>query len=79
MYPSVKEVTPHDDFTLSLRFENGEEGILDIKPLLHLGVFQRIRDLGNFMRVRVSFDTIQWDCVKVILWLQPGMLTDGRR
>ncbi|NLI34566.1 MAG: DUF2442 domain-containing protein [Deltaproteobacteria bacterium] len=62
MYPSVKEVTPHDDFTLSLRFENGEEGILDIKPLLHFGVFQRIRDLGNFMRVRVSFDTIQWDC-----------------
>lgn len=62
MYPSVKEVTPRDDFTLSLRFENGENGILDIKPLLHFGIFQRIKDLSNFMRVRVSFDTIQWDC-----------------
>jgi hypothetical protein len=29
---------------------------------LHFGVFQRIQDLDNFMRVRVSFDTIQWDC-----------------
>jgi len=62
MYPSVEEVTPRDDFTLSLRFDNGESGILDIKPLLHFGVFQRIQDLDNFMRVRVSFDTIQWDC-----------------
>jgi hypothetical protein len=62
MYPSVKEVTPHDDHTLSLVFENGESGILDIKPMLHFGVFRRIQDLDNFMRVRVSFDTIQWEC-----------------
>ncbi|MGA7878485.1 MAG: DUF2442 domain-containing protein [Desulfoferrobacter sp.] len=62
MYPSVKEVTPHDDYTLSLVFENGEKGTLDIKPMLHFGVFRRIQDLHQFMRVQVSFDTIQWDC-----------------
>ena len=26
MYPSVKEVIAHDDYTLSLVFENGEHG-----------------------------------------------------
>ena len=62
MYPSVKEVIPHDDFTLSLVFENGEHGILDMKPMLDFGLFQRIKDLTNFKRVRIAFDTIEWDC-----------------
>jgi hypothetical protein len=62
MYPSVKEVIPRDDYTLSLVFENGEKGILDMKPILGFGVFKRIKDLDNFKRVRVAFDTIEWDC-----------------
>ena len=62
MYPSVKEVIPRDDYTLSLVFENGEKGILDMKPMLAFGVFQRIKDLDNFKRVRVAFDTIEWAC-----------------
>ncbi len=62
MYPSVKEVIPRDDYTLSLLFENGEKGILDMKPMLAFGVFHRIKDLDNFKRVRVAFDTIEWAC-----------------
>ena len=61
MYPSVKEVIPHDDYTLSLVFENGEKGVLDMKPVLEFGIFQRIKDLDDFKRVRVAFDTIEWD------------------
>jgi Protein of unknown function (DUF2442) len=62
MYLSVKEVIPQDDHTLLLVFENGENGILDMKPFLDYGVFQRIKDLDKFKRVRVAFDTIEWDC-----------------
>ncbi len=62
MYPSIKEVIPRDDHTLFLVFENGENGVLDIKPILDFGVFQRIRDLEKFKRVRIAFDTIEWDC-----------------
>ena len=62
MYPSVKEVVPRDDYTLFVVFENGERGILDLKPMLDFGVFQRIKDYETFRRVRVSFDTIEWDC-----------------
>ena len=62
MYPSVKGVIPHDDYTLSLVFENGEKGILDVKPMLDFGIFHRIKDLDNFHRVRVAFDTIEWAC-----------------
>ena len=62
MYPSVKEVTPREDYTLSVKFDNGEEGILDLKPILDFGVFKRIKDNDAFRRVRVAFDTIEWDC-----------------
>ena len=62
MYPSVKAVTPLADFTLSVVFENGQIGILDIKPMLNFGVFQKIKEYESFRRVRVSFDTVEWDC-----------------
>jgi hypothetical protein len=61
MYPSVKNVSPNEDFTLAIIFDNGEEGILDMKPHLSFGVFQKISDYEHFKRVRVSFDTIEWD------------------
>jgi len=62
MYPAVKEVIPHDDYTLSLLFENGESGTLDIKPILGFGLFQRIKNLDTFKSVRIAYDTIEWDC-----------------
>ncbi len=62
MYPSVREVVPHNDFTLSVVFDNGENGILDMKPIVGFGVFRRIQDYEAFRRVRVAFDTIEWDC-----------------
>ncbi|MGA7878643.1 MAG: DUF2442 domain-containing protein [Desulfoferrobacter sp.] len=62
MYSSVKELIAHDDYTLSVVFDNGESGILDMKPILSFGIFRRIKDLDNFKRVRVSFDAIEWEC-----------------
>lgn len=61
MYPSIIEVKPGDDYTLSITFENGEFGTLDIKQYLDFGVFQKLKDPEAFKRVRVSFDTIEWE------------------
>lgn len=62
MYPAVKEVFPRDDYTLVLVFDKGDKGILDVRPILDFGLFHRIKDLDKFKRVRVAFDTIEWDC-----------------
>lgn len=62
MYPSVKEVIPFDDYTLSIVFDDGVKGILDMKPFINTGIFRRIRDIDMFKRVRVAFDTIEWEC-----------------
>jgi hypothetical protein len=62
MYPSVTEVIPGVDYTLSVVFDNGERGTLDMKPFLSLGVFRRLTDPEAFKKVRVSFDTVEWEC-----------------
>jgi hypothetical protein len=61
MYPSVKSVIPNDDYVLSICFDNGECGILDMKPFLDFGVFRRLKNRSAFKRVRVVFDTVEWD------------------
>ena len=61
MYPSVKKVIPAEDYLLSIDFDNGEKRILDMKPYLDFGIFQRLKECKAFNRVRVSFDTIEWE------------------
>ena len=61
MYPSVSNVVPTEDYVLSVGFDNGESGTLDMKPFLDFGVFRRLKDRSAFERVRVAFDTIEWE------------------
>ena len=61
MYPAVKEVTAKENYILSVTFDNGEYGILDMKPFLDFGIFQDLKNQSAFNRVRVVFDTIEWE------------------
>jgi hypothetical protein len=62
MYPAVIKVTALEDFILEVVFDNGQEGQLDMKPYLDLGVFRRLREPGAFQAVKTPFDTVEWDC-----------------
>ena len=61
MYPAVKKVEANENYVLMITFDNGESGVLDMKQYLDFGVFQRLKDRNAFKRVRISFDTIEWD------------------
>jgi hypothetical protein len=61
MYPSVKSVVAGEEYLLFVVFDNGESGTLDMKGFLDFGVFQRLKDYDAFRRVRVAFDTIEWE------------------
>ena len=60
MNPRVVDVTPNDNYTLTLRFTNGEVGIYDCKPFLNFGVFVELNDLTYFKRVQPFNGTIVW-------------------
>ncbi|MDN5871988.1 MAG: DUF2442 domain-containing protein [Nitrococcus sp.] len=61
MYPAVKNVEAREDYTLSIEFDNGEQGVLDMKEYLDFGVFERLKDLQAFKMVKVAFDTVEWE------------------
>jgi len=67
MYPSVKKVIPSEDYTLAITFDNNESGILDMKPYLEFGIFQRIKGFNNFKNVHIAFDSIEWPTAGVDL------------
>ena len=62
MYPGVIHVSPNKDFSLEIEFDNGEAGVLDMKPYLEFGVFRQIKNTEEFQKVRISFDAIEWQC-----------------
>ena len=62
MYASVIKVTPNEEYQLFVEFNNGQKGILDMKPYLNFGVFNQIKDPEVFKTVHVAFDTVEWDC-----------------
>jgi hypothetical protein len=62
MYQPVVSVHPNEDFSLTVAFEDGVQGALDMNPYLDFGVFKKIRDFEQFKRVRIAFDTVEWEC-----------------
>lgn len=61
MYPSVIKVIPKGDYNIFVEFDNNECGILNMEPYLNFGVFHKIKDPNIFAKVRISFDTVEWE------------------
>lgn len=59
----IVEVVPNDDFTLTIRFDNGERRLYDAMPLLKpKTVFEPFMKWDNFKRVYVDDNhRIAWD------------------
>jgi hypothetical protein len=60
MNPDIVNVKPGMDYTLHLWFENGEEGIFDVKPYLDKGIFRALKDISVFNSVKPFIGSIQW-------------------
>ena len=61
MWLSVKHVQATDDHKLILTFENSEKRCLDVSQFFEFGRFAELKDIYEFKKVRVVFDTIEWE------------------
>lgn len=61
MYLAVKKVLPTSNYQLILTFANGEVRLFDMKPYLGTGIFQELKNIALFNKVRISFDSVEWD------------------
>lgn len=60
-YSAVIDVKPLDNYKLKLKFENDEIKIFDMKEFLDIGLFKQLKNQSEFNKVRVCFDSIQWE------------------
>ncbi len=60
MNPRVINVKPNPNYTLSIRFSNGEIKVFDVKPYLEIGMFMELKDISLFNSVKPFLDSIQW-------------------
>ncbi len=60
---TIISVIPNDDFTLTLGFDNGEQRLYNVAPLLKVGtVFETFADIKNFRRVYIDDEhCVSWD------------------
>ena len=65
MLKDIVFVEALDGYRLRLRFEDGAEGLVNVKQMIPFeGVFAPLKDENEFRRVRVNpeFGCIEWPC-----------------
>lgn len=60
MNPRVVSVVPNSNFTLTLTFSNHEVRTFDMKKYLEVGIFEDLKDIEYFNKVKVVLGSIQW-------------------
>ena len=62
MLRRLKNVFYISDYTLLLHFKNGEQRLFDMEPYLKGTIFEPLKDIDYFKKVRVTRegDTIEW-------------------
>jgi uncharacterized protein DUF2442 len=56
----VIAVKANDDFSLTLKFDDGSVKRFDVTPYLNRGIFTDLKDLNYFKQVTLAFGTVQW-------------------
>jgi len=59
-YPTLRTVTPLDDFSMILDFADGEKRIYDFKPNLTHKFYKALADIRLFKAVSVKDGEIEW-------------------
>ena len=61
MSPKIVQVTPLPDYELLLAFENGEQRVYDVKPMIKGDWMGQLKDPVLFQTVHVAGISIEWD------------------
>ena len=64
MLKDIIEVKPLNNYQLYLKFEDNQEGIINLEEIIEfVGIFQTLKDLDFFKTVKINPDwgTIYWE------------------
>ncbi len=58
LLPRVISVEPHEDYTMTLIFTNGERKVYNAEHLLNLPMYGNLRNV--FMSAKAEYGTVTW-------------------
>ncbi|MEI6817184.1 MAG: DUF2442 domain-containing protein [Bacteroidota bacterium] len=64
---TIESLLPMDDYQLQVRFDNGIEKKVDLKPYLNLPVFAILKDVNIFQKVKNQGYFIEWQGLEIDL------------
>lgn len=80
---SLSSAESQEDYQLLLKFNNGEEKILDMKPYIEKGVFQELKNVSYFSQVKAHPSFVCWphdqDLSLDTLYLRSAPVTEQSR
>ena len=59
--PLIKRVEILEDYNLLIFFENGEKKVYDMKKNFKYPVFEKLKDINLFKKLKVNGETIEWE------------------
>jgi hypothetical protein len=59
---NIAEITPKGNYVLYIKTEDGEEGLLDVKPYLNSEAFAPLKNIDEFKRISNGKYFIEWEC-----------------
>lgn len=61
MRPKAIDVKPLNNYMLELIFENGEKKQFDVKPYFKFKLFEELKDIEKFNKVKIAGLSIEWE------------------
>ena len=58
--PTAVSVTPHDDYSLTVTFDNGETKRFDVTPYIHGEWYSHLHDKAYFRAARTDGFSVVW-------------------
>jgi len=58
--PKLIKIIPLENYHLELFYENGEHKLFDFSEYLSYNIYQKLKNIDNFKKVILSFDTATW-------------------
>jgi len=59
---NIRDIVPKPDMTLHIVFNDGVEGIFDVRPYLADEAFEALKDLEEFMKLHNGGYFVEWEC-----------------
>jgi len=56
----ITEIAPNDNYTITIKLDDGRIGILDIAEYLEMGVFKELKNIEYFRQVKNHGRYIAW-------------------